>query len=191
MKKRVVIFALALVLVFGCAVGGTLAWLTASTTPVVNTFTFGQITLTLAENTGNTYKMVPGTEMEKDPVITVGKDSEACWVYVKVEKTGGNVTVGEKTYSFDNFLTVTMAEGWTELTNAPGVYWKQQATIPTADVEFHVLANDKIATKNTVTKEMLGAITDATTPKLTFTAYAVQLGAGTTAETAWTETFGA
>ena len=56
MKKRVVIFALALVLVFGCAVGGTLAWLTASTTPVVNTFTFGKITLTLEENTGNTYK---------------------------------------------------------------------------------------------------------------------------------------
>ena len=37
-SSRTFIAMLALVLVIGCAVGGTIAWLTAQTGPVVNTF---------------------------------------------------------------------------------------------------------------------------------------------------------
>ena len=38
---------LALGLVIGCAGGGTVAWLTAQTEPVVNTFTYGDINIEL------------------------------------------------------------------------------------------------------------------------------------------------
>ena len=69
---------LALVLVIGCAVGGTVAWLTAQTGPVVNTFTYGNINITLSETTGEDYKIIPGVDIEKDPTVTVKKDSEAC-----------------------------------------------------------------------------------------------------------------
>ena len=46
-SSRTFIAMLALVLVIGCAVGGTVAWLVSSTDPVVNTFTYGDINITL------------------------------------------------------------------------------------------------------------------------------------------------
>ena len=84
---------LALVLVIGCAVGGTVAWLTAQTGPVVNTFTYGDIDITLGETTGNNYKIIPGVDIEKDPKVTVKKGSEACWLFVKVKKEGDRKSV--------------------------------------------------------------------------------------------------
>ena len=96
---------LALVLVIGCAVGGTVAWLVSSTDPVVNTFTYGDINITLSETTGNDYKIIPGVNIGKDPKVTVKKDSEACWLFVKVEKAG---TFGA------NKVTYSIATGWTQ-----------------------------------------------------------------------------
>ena len=46
---RLFVLMLALVLVLGCAVGGTVAWLVAKTEPVVITFTYGDINITLTE----------------------------------------------------------------------------------------------------------------------------------------------
>lgn len=71
-------------LVVGCAVGGTIAWLTATTEPVVNTFTYGKIKIELTETTGTEYKIIPGVNISKDPKVTVKADSEACWLFVKV-----------------------------------------------------------------------------------------------------------
>ena len=48
-STKVFLSLLALVLVVGCAVGGTIAWLTAKTDPVVNTFTYGKINIALTE----------------------------------------------------------------------------------------------------------------------------------------------
>lgn len=59
MKKRTLALLVALVLVVGCIIGGTLAWLTAKTDAVVNTFTTSDIDVTLTE-TEEEYKMVPG-----------------------------------------------------------------------------------------------------------------------------------
>ena len=67
---------LALVLVVGCVVGGTLAWLTAESDAVTNTFTTSGITVTLEETTGNEYKMIPGYTIHKDPKATVVPGSE-------------------------------------------------------------------------------------------------------------------
>lgn len=50
---RRMLFTLALVLVVAVAsVGGTIAWLKVETTPVVNTFTVGDINITLTETKG-------------------------------------------------------------------------------------------------------------------------------------------
>ena len=46
-SSKMFVMMLALVLVFGCAVGGTIAWLTAKTTPLVNTLTSGDIKIDL------------------------------------------------------------------------------------------------------------------------------------------------
>lgn len=74
-SSRMFIAMLALVLVIGCAVGGTIAWLTAQTDPVVNTFTYGDINIDLKETTGNDYKIIPGVDIEKDPKVTVKANS--------------------------------------------------------------------------------------------------------------------
>lgn len=95
-KKIAVMFA-AVVLVVAATIGGTLAWLTATSDTVTNTFTVGDINIKLDEedvdnstadadrDTANAYKIIPGGTSEKDPTVTVHKGSEKCYVYVTVE----------------------------------------------------------------------------------------------------------
>ena len=173
MKKKTLVTALALVLVVCCAVGGVLAWLTDKTEAVVNTFTVGDINITLAE-TPKEYKMVPGNDIAKDPTVTVEANSEACWLFVKVEKSA----------NFDTFMTCAIADDWTQLPGVDGVYYRQVAAT-TADVEYAVLADNQVSVKDNVTKTMLNGLTEKTQPTLTFTAYAVQKDNVASAADAW------
>lgn len=170
---KMMFMILAVVLIVGISVGGTLAWLTATTGPVVNTFTVGDINITLAE-TKSDFKMVPGNIIEKDPKVTVLKDSEACWLFVKIEKST----------NLGDFITYTVADGWTPLTGVDGVYYRE-VSATTANTEFSVLANDQVTVKDTVTKAMMNGlkVQGATQPTLTFTAAAIQKdNTGTAAE---------
>lgn len=103
MKKAKKILALLLcaVLLVGATVAGTVAYLTDKD-DVTNTFTVGNVQIKLdeavvdketgkatvpAERTevGNTsVRMIPGRTIDKDPTVTVLKDSEDCYVRVKV-----------------------------------------------------------------------------------------------------------
>ena len=166
---------LALVLVFGAVVGGTVAWLTDKTAEVKNTFTPSDINIELDENTGPTYQMVPGKTITKDPFVTVKADSEACWLFVEIIESA----------NYDNFLTYAPAAGWTAVPDVDNVYYRN-VTKSTADQEFKVLLNDTVTVNDTVTKAMMNALTEATYPTLTFMAYAVQQEAATDAATAWT-----
>ena len=174
MKKKAIIAITAVVLVLCCAVAGTIAWLTDVTDPVTNTFTYGDINIELAETTGETYKMVPGNTIAKDPKVTVKANSEACWLFVKVEKST----------NFDDFMTYSMASGWTALDGQTGVYYREVAA-STTDTAFDVLAGNTVTVKDTVTKAMFKALTDVTRPTLKFTAYAVQKDNVATAVDAW------
>ncbi len=165
-KKRGLILSLALLLVVGGVIGGTLAWLTAKTDPIVNTFTTSGIEIELEESDDLNLQMVPGVTITKDPVVTVKADSEKNYLFVKLEKSA----------NFDNFMTYTMADGWTQLTGVTGVdnVWYRVVNADAADQEFGVLADNKVVVKDTVTKAMMDALTDATNPTLTVTAYASQ-----------------
>ncbi|MBS6311323.1 MAG: SipW-dependent-type signal peptide-containing protein [Firmicutes bacterium] len=174
MKKKV-LSIVAVVLVLCCAIGGTLAWLTDKTASVKNTFTVGDINIELTETTTN-YKMVPGNTISKDPKVTVKANSEACWLFVKVEKSA----------NFDSFMTYDMADGWTELPSVTGVYYREVAAT-TAATDFSVLKGDSVSVKDTVTKADLNALTQNTFPTLTFTAYAVQKDNVADAATAWSK----
>ena len=100
--KKAVITAVALTLVLCLAIGGTLAYLVATSGTVTNTFTVGDINITLSETTGESgYKVVPGGTQAKDPKVTVKANSEDCYVYVCIEnnlKIGNDVVV---TYDID------------------------------------------------------------------------------------------
>ena len=176
MKKKV-LSIVAVVLVLCCAIGGTLAWLTDKTDPVVNTFTVGDINIELAESENLDLKMVPGNTITKDPFITVKANSEKCWLFVKVDKSA----------NYGDFLTdYQMAAGWTALDDQDGVYY-QIVNASTANQVFNVLLNNQVTVKDDVTKAQMEGIKNNTTaaPTLTFTAYAVQFDNVATAADAW------
>lgn len=174
MKKKITLL-LSLVLAVAIGIGGTLAWLTAKTDAVTNTFTVGNIDIALEETTTN-YKMVPGQTIAKDPKVTVEGGSEACWLFVKITESG----------NLDDFISYTVDSGWTLLDGQAGVYYREVAAT-TGDVVYPVLTGNQVTVKDTVTKAMMDEITaqTASAPTLTFTAYAVQKeGVGTPTE-AW------
>ena len=170
MKKKGLAMVLALVLLAVCAVSGTLAWLTAKSDTVVNTFTTSDIKVELTE-TNETYKMVPGYDIHKDPKAKVLAGSEECFLFVKLEKS----------QNFDTFLTYEMAEGWTLVPSETNVYFRK---VLTADIgtAYSVLKGDQVTVKGEVTKAMMDGLTTETLPKLTVTAYASQLHKNATTE---------
>lgn len=120
MKKKIFALALAFVLVISSTVGITLAWLTSSTGKITNTFTVGNVSIKLREETNVTdpdpsasnvyiikdaaatvsgYHIVPGRKEHKAPFVEVDSNSEDCYVYIAVkDNLGGNVayTINEK-----------------------------------------------------------------------------------------------
>ena len=174
MKKKLTVSLAVLALVACMAAGATLAWLTAKTSSVTNTFTYGDINIELKETTGESYKMVPGNKITKDPKVTVKANSEACWLFVKVEKSG----------NFDSFMEYGIASGWTALAGVDGVYYREVAS-PTDDTVFDVLKNNLVTVKEDVTKEDFAGLTSETMPTLTFTAYACQKDNVDSAADAW------
>lgn len=183
-SSRAFIALLALVLVIGCVAGGTVAWLVAKTEPVVNTFTYGDINITLAETTGTSYKIIPGTDIPKDPKVTVKGGSEACWLFVKVEEVGAisTITTDPVHYAIDT--------GWAQLKDkdgkdVSGVYYRLVDAVDN-DTAFNVLKDNKIIVSGELTKETIKGYA-VQQPTLTFTAYAVQQENIADAATAWSK----
>ena len=170
-SSRAFIALLALVLVIGCVAGGTVAWLVAKTEPVVNTFTYGNIDIALAESTGTNYKIIPGTDIEKDPKVTVKGGSEACWLFVKVEEIGAITT------STTDPVHYAIDTGWAQLKDkdgkdVSGVYYRLVDAVD-KDTAFNVLKGNEIIVSGELTKETINSYA-VKQPTLTFTAYAVQ-----------------
>ena len=172
-KRKLAALLLALALLMGCAAGATLAWLIDTTDPIVNTFTVGNINITLtetgAQNNAKSFKMIPGDDIEKDPTVTVEGGSEACWLFVWLDKSA----------NFDDFMTFTVADGWTKLDgdlSSPGltgtVYYRKVSTSTDAQ-SFPVLKDNQVHVKDSVTKEMMTA-DGFTQPTLKIQAAAIQ-----------------
>lgn len=190
MKKKTIALLLALALVFGGAVGGTIAWLTAETAPVVNTFTVGDIDITLIEHAysgedtskltatvsnSNNYPLIPGTTYAKDPTVTVEANSEDCYLFVKFEE------INDPSAYLEYTSALTEANGWHLLVGENDVWWITLENIE-EDWTFHLLTNDQVKVKDTIVKA--GTVTTETDnvampaadkqPVLKYTAYAVQ-----------------
>ena len=172
MKKKIAISIVAVALVLCCAIGGTLAWLTAQTGPVTNTFTVGNIEIELTETPAE-YKVIPGSDIKKDPRVTVKKGSEACYLFVEITEE-----------NWSDGLTYSVENGWNELQGNAGVYYRKVSATTTEDVSFPVLVEDKVHAADTLTRAALQEMQNPA-PTLTFKAYAVQSERITDAATAW------
>ena len=208
---RRMLFTLALVLVVAVAsVGGTIAWLTQTTGTLTNTFTVGNVNITLKESDGQSvldategnrshtpYHIIPGTDLEKDPKVTVVAGSEKCWLFVEVTEVNWPDTENIS-YSVDEDV-------WTQLDETVTTYVKDEndkvvKTINTIvyyiDIDdaakmgkdYHVLTGDKVTVSQNLSKTDADKIpTGEYAPSLTFKAYAIQKdNTGTVAE-AWTK----
>ena len=173
MKKKIALL-MACVMAFGVAVGGTLAWLTAESAPVVNTFINSDINVALAETTGNEYKMIPGHTIEKNPKAKVLSGSEYCWLFVEITESA----------NFDTYMAYEIDNSVWEYTSTNGnvtVIGRKIDTTEELDKEYSVLKGDKVTVHGSVTKAMME--TAATSkPDLTFKAYASQLMKNNTQE---------
>lgn len=173
MKRKTVLIALCAALVAVFAVSGALAWLSDVTAEKKNVFTVGNIDIDLTEQATD-FKMVPGNDIVKDPVVTVKGDSEACWLFVEIKESE----------NLCEFIEYTVAEGWTAFDGVPGVYYRA-VPAATEDVDFPVLAGNEVHVKDTVTKADMDALTEETYPTLSFIAYAIQQANLASAADAW------
>lgn len=166
--KKTIALLVAVSMIVGCVIGATLAWLTSTAAPVVNTFTTSDIEVKLEETTGKDYKMIPGYTIAKNPKVTVEKGSEDCWLFVKIEEENRNVNADY------NYFDYEIASGWNKLEGVEGIVYYQQVTGITENKTFSVLKDDQVTISDNVTKtDMESAKTKK--PTLTFTAYASQL----------------
>ena len=172
MKKRWLCLLIAAILLLTVSAGTTFAWLISSSGTVENTFTAGNVKLKLSETTGDRYTLIPGASLTKDPKLTVLAQSEACWLFVKIEPSS----------HFDLYCSYTVEDGWTPLDGETGVYYRSVSKSG-LDKAFFVLKDNCITVHDTVTESMLASITQH--PTLTLTGYAVQRSSVPTPTEAW------
>ena len=196
-KTKALALALCAVLLVVSTVFVTMAYLTSKTDVGTNTFTVGKVTITLDEADvdlmgvkdgdarvkANEYKLIPGHTYIKDPTIHVADDSEACWLFVKVEN-GLEDIIDAKTIEDqmnDN--------GWSSVAGETNIYaYEKIATATTGDYkvfdDFKLKGDANVSNYATV-KDDDGNITGGKTIEVT--AYAIQADGFATAAAAWAE----
>lgn len=170
--KKMLALALAVLMIVGASVAGTIAWLTDTTEEVTNTFAVGDIEIELEETVANnSFKIVPNGDDSKDPKVTVLANSENCYVFVQVKEVDNTVAEGLK------YVTWEIAEGWTQLgTTQDGVstYYRSYTDTDTdTDVSYDVLKGNKVTYSEDLTATQLETAEEAQ-PRLIFKAFAVQ-----------------
>lgn len=141
-RGKVLLATLSAAMLVTASVMGTLAYLQDSET-VTNTFTVGKVQIDMTETdvdldgvaTGkdrdkaNDYKLMPGHDYIKDPIVYVEEKSENAWVFVKVTNAITALETGDDDANaqYDTVATQIEANGWTALDGVDGVYYRSHA----------------------------------------------------------------
>lgn len=182
--KQAFVLWCSLMLLVTSYTNGTLAWLFDITDPIVNTFTYGDINITLEETDdgdgnllNNLYEMIPGNKIYKDPIVTVLKDSADCYLYVELNKSA----------NFDDFMTFEIENGWNQLDGCEGIYYREVSSeiVRDNDFAYAVLKGNAVQVKAEVTKQQLEVLNENTYPTLKIKAYAIQRASMNNALEAW------
>ncbi len=205
--KKPLLIVVAMALVCVVAIAGTLAYLTAQTSAVTNTFTAAG----LIENTdfklteskaneseedgvghyvldeddqvvGNNYTVVPGVDLPKDPRVTItgGKLEQNAYLFIEVVD------------STPATLTYDITSDWIEITDAVGnnggqIYaYNSEVSPAAADQVFFIIEDNTV-----VVDGEYAAPADNASEQLVFYAYLAQSAGFDDAAAAWSATFGA
>ena len=175
---------LALTMVVGCAVDGTVAWLVSESESSVSTFTLGDINIKLTgESESQPLKIIPGVDIKRSLKVTVDPNSEACWLFVKVEETNWS-RFPDANGTAKVFYSVDVQKGWIALSGHPGVYYRE-VSAENAKTGMVYDVNCNVTVSQMLTKAEVDSIASGTQPQLSFTAYAVQRDGIGDAATAW------
>lgn len=173
-RTRILLVAVASLLLVTMAVGGTLAWLVDSTTPVINEFTASGIDISLEETEQNwTMQLIPGTEKEKDPIVSVEKTTTVDIIlFVKFENSAPDCLTYTSTLATPDWTYDTTNDVWYRLVAANDVKAEFDCTEENCEdttLHWHMLEGDIVSVANTVTKDATNA-----TGSMTWTAWAIQ-----------------
>lgn len=164
---------LALTMVVGCAVDGTVAWLVSESESSVSTFTLGDINIKLTgESESQPLKIIPGVGIRRSLKVTVDPNSEACWLFVKVEGTNWS-HFPDANGTAKVFYSIDVQKGWIALNDHPGVYYREVSAEDAQRGDAYDV-NCNVTVSQMLTKAEVNSIASGTQPKLSFTAYAVQ-----------------
>ena len=163
--KKMLLLLVVMVLVCSISVTGTMAYLTAQTDVVTNTFVSasGLVTsLTLDESEaipdtatglytlneservpGNEYTVLPGTTLKKDPTVhVIGRTTTPAFLYIEVVDTTG-----------DN-LEWKLADGWSICADAvgpnSGIVYQYTGTLNTGDTDIPIIKDNKVTASDTL-----------------------------------------
>ena len=200
MKKKTIALLMAVVMLFGVTVGGTIAWLTAESKEVTNTFTVGDINVKLdeadlkegttdtyikADGTettsieearrvqGNSYQLIPGTTYPKDPKVTIkgGASNVDAYLFVKFEEGDADDYL-----TYNSALTAPFSE-WKKVDGESNVWYIE---VPASETDFskELLIGNTVTVKDTIVDAQSTTSGALKMPNdsqiLKWTAYAVQ-----------------
>ncbi len=196
MKKKIIAISAAIAILAIAVVGGSLAWFTSSA-EVTNTFTVGNVSISLDEanvnkdgkkipdgqpgvgrGDANSYHIVPGAVLDKDPTVWINAGSESCLVYVYIDnQLGGHATPDIDTVN------------WLAVSGYNGLY-KYKDTVPAVPAAAEKTPLPAVFKTVTIAGEPLDNVTlgTLTNKQIVVKAYAIQsanIGELNTAQMAW------
>jgi hypothetical protein len=214
-KTKALAMAMCAVLLVVASVFTTLAYLTATTETVKNTFTVGaNVAITLdetevdalgkeVENAGkvksNKYTLVPGHTYKKDPTVHVTAGGAECWVFIKVENGLSGIISGT---SIEKQIT---DNNWVKVEGTTNVYAYKETVTPASDKNTDLpvfasftVSSDAFVSTADADKDNTLNLNKYASATIEITAYAVQADgfkdasktAIQNATQAWNSTFG-
>ena len=209
-RNRRVLTTVALMLVVCIAsIGGTIAWLTDTTSEVVNTFSPSNIGLMLEEENSDTFKIIPGTSVAKDPKVTITNDVPA-YLFVQVDESwtktfDATAENAGRTYTLETFLDYSLKmTGWTRgqgtgegKDGVPINVLYREVGANDTEKSWYLLTggtdanlNGQVTYKDTIVKQMMDDLQTLEAddyPKLSFKAYAIQKDGMVNVADAWSK----
>lgn len=195
-SMKALTLVLCAVLLVCASVMGTLAYLQDTSDVVTNTFTVGNVQITLDEakvteygvKDGDTrvieniYKLIPGHNYLKDPTIHVAKGSEQCYLFVKVVDGLAGIQA-------DTTVAAQMdANGWMKLNGVENVWYYVGKDGSNGIVDAREAAKDVLVFDGFTIKKDAN-VAEYAGKTITVQAYAIQADGFDNAAAAWAAGF--
>lgn len=147
----------------------------------------GDIDLALCEGAEDTpwedaehrFLLRPGTAYVFDPYVhlTVTDNDRDCYLFVKIELTGGEVTVDGVAYTAEDFVSYTAEDDWTQGDGEqiPSNVYYMRVAGNVRDEYFPIMDKDRVLIPYETPERAFEALTEENLPEIVITAYAIEL----------------